>query len=89
MSERRLFGTDGVRGRAHDELTTEFAARLARAASRVLGSSFDDRVRVVLGADALLGETLGPVGYIGGALIGSAVLLVIQDDPSDDLTNTQ
>ncbi|MGA9276295.1 phosphoglucosamine mutase [Ilumatobacter sp.] len=32
------FGTDGVRGVAHEELTTEFAARLARAASRVLGS---------------------------------------------------
>lgn len=32
------FGTDGVRGRAHEELTTEFAARLARAASRVLGA---------------------------------------------------
>ena len=32
------FGTDGVRGIAHEELTTEFAARLARAASRVLGA---------------------------------------------------
>jgi phosphoglucosamine mutase len=31
------FGTDGVRGVAHEELTIEFAARLARAASRVLG----------------------------------------------------
>ncbi len=46
------FGTDGVRGRAHDELTVEFAARLARAASRVLGASFDGDVpRVVIGAD--------------------------------------
>ena len=46
------FGTDGVRGRAHDELTVEFAARLARAASRVLGASFDGGVpRVVIGAD--------------------------------------
>lgn len=32
------FGTDGVRGIAHEEVTTEFAARLARAASRVLGA---------------------------------------------------
>ena len=40
------FGTDGVRGVAHDELTTEFAARLARAASRVLGAS-----TVVVGGD--------------------------------------
>lgn len=29
---------------------------------------------------AILGETLGPAGYAGGALIGSSVLLVIQDD---------
>ena len=42
------FGTDGVRGVAHTELTTEFAARLARAASRVLGA---DGPEVVIGAD--------------------------------------
>jgi phosphoglucosamine mutase len=43
------FGTDGVRGIAHEELTTEFAARLARAASRVLGTN---GVRtVVIGGD--------------------------------------
>jgi len=46
------FGTDGVRGRAHTELTVEFAARLARAASRVLGAAAgDDPSRVVIGAD--------------------------------------
>ncbi len=44
------FGTDGVRGRAHDELTVEFAARLARAASRVLGAGAAT-TEVVLGAD--------------------------------------
>jgi len=43
------FGTDGVRGVAHEELTTEFAARLARAASRVLGSS--GARTVVIGGD--------------------------------------
>jgi drug/metabolite transporter (DMT)-like permease len=38
----------------------------------------------------LLGETLNPAGYVGGALIGSAVLLVIKnedgnkDNSSDD-----
>jgi drug/metabolite transporter (DMT)-like permease len=31
----------------------------------------------------LLHETLGPAGYIGGALIGSAVLLVVAPDDSD------
>lgn len=43
------FGTDGVRGRAHEELTTEFAVRLARAASRVLGG--DGCSTVVIGGD--------------------------------------
>ena len=43
------FGTDGVRGVAHEELTTEFAARLARAASRVLGA--DGCSTVVIGGD--------------------------------------
>jgi len=44
------FGTDGVRGVAHEELTTEFAARLARAASRVLGA--DGCSTVVIGGDS-------------------------------------
>ena len=43
------FGTDGVRGVAYEELTTEFAARLARAASRVLGA--DGCRTVMLGGD--------------------------------------
>ncbi len=46
------FGTDGVRGIAHEELTTEFAARLARAAARVLGSGARSGARtVVIGGD--------------------------------------
>lgn len=53
------FGTDGVRGRAHEELTTEFAARLARAASRVLGA--DD----VMGTEATDGDRPRTV-VIGG-----------------------
>ncbi len=44
------FGTDGVRGVAGTELTTEFAFRLAQAASRVLAPSNGDR-RVVIGGD--------------------------------------
>ncbi len=43
------FGTDGVRGVAHEELTTEFAVRLARAASVVLGA--DGCSTVVIGGD--------------------------------------
>ncbi len=43
------FGTDGVRGVAHEELTTEFAVRLARAAACVLGA--DGARTVVIGGD--------------------------------------
>jgi phosphomannomutase len=32
------FGTDGVRGTAHTELTTSFVTRLGRAAAEVLGA---------------------------------------------------
>jgi len=40
------FGTDGVRGIAHEELTVDLAVRLAQAASRVLGAH-----TVVIGGD--------------------------------------
>jgi phosphoglucosamine mutase len=43
------FGTDGVRGVALTELTTEFATRLGRAAARVLGT--DGVANVVVGGD--------------------------------------
>jgi phosphoglucosamine mutase len=43
------FGTDGVRGVALTELSTEFATRLGRAAARVLGSG--DATSVVVGGD--------------------------------------
>lgn len=48
----RLFGTDGVRGRAGRELTAELAFRLGRAAARVLGpGSGAEGARVLLGRD--------------------------------------
>jgi len=43
------FGTDGVRGVALSELTTEFATQLGRAATRVLGT--DGVTSVVVGGD--------------------------------------
>ena len=43
------FGTDGVRGVALSELTTDFATLLGRAAARVLGA--DGVASVVVGGD--------------------------------------
>ena len=45
------FGTDGVRGVAGTELTTEFVHRLGRAAARVLSDSHRDPLEVVIGGD--------------------------------------
>jgi drug/metabolite transporter (DMT)-like permease len=36
----------------------------------------------------VLGERLGPAGYVGGILIGSAVLLVIQEEDDSGATST-
>ncbi len=43
------FGTDGVRGVAYSELTTEFATRLGAAAARVLADERGDKI--ILGGD--------------------------------------
>jgi phosphoglucosamine mutase len=45
------FGTDGVRGVAGTELTTEFVHRLGRAAARVLSDSHRGPLEVVIGGD--------------------------------------
>ncbi len=39
MSRAVRFGTDGIRGRAHDEVTTDVAYRLGWAVARVLGAT--------------------------------------------------
>lgn len=47
----RLFGTDGVRGRANATLTPELAMALSSAAVEVLGQSGSPRPHVVVGRD--------------------------------------
>ena len=47
----RLFGTDGVRGRAGDELTADLARGLGRAAVVVLGRHGSDRPTLLVGRD--------------------------------------
>lgn len=51
MADRRLFGTDGVRGLANRVLTPELAFNLARAAASVLGNHSQERPRVLIGKD--------------------------------------
>ncbi|WP_100446609.1 phosphoglucosamine mutase [Glycomyces xiaoerkulensis] len=71
----RLFGTDGVRGRANDDLTPELALRLNTAAARVLGAGSGDRPTVVIGRDPRAsGEMLQAASAAGLAAAGAEVV---------------
>ncbi|MGB3603714.1 MAG: phosphoglucosamine mutase [Gordonia sp. (in: high G+C Gram-positive bacteria)] len=83
----RLFGTDGVRGRANDQLTPELALDLASAAVRVLGADTFDRPnqgeavglrpRVVVGRDPRAsGELLEAAVCAGLAAAGADAVRV-------------
>lgn len=74
----RLFGTDGVRGRANQDLTAELALDLAVAASRVLDEGSGDRRRkAIVGRDPRLsGEFLECAVDAGLASTGVDVLRV-------------
>lgn len=74
----RLFGTDGVRGRANQDLTAELALDLAVAASRVLDEGSGDRRRkAIVGRDPRLsGEFLECAVAAGLASTGVDVLRV-------------
>ncbi|MCL2781192.1 MAG: phosphoglucosamine mutase [Actinomycetia bacterium] len=73
---QRLFGTDGVRGRANTELTPELALRVASAAARVLASiGGAHRPLAVVGRDPRAsGEMLEGAVVAGLAAAGVDVL---------------
>ena len=55
MAERKIFGTDGVRGTANlHPMTPEFALRLGRAIAYEAGKGKDRPVRVLIGKDTRL-----------------------------------
>ena len=77
MAERKLFGTDGVRGVAGEFLTPELAVRLGRAATRVVGV---ERPQVLIVRDTresgpMLEDALasGIASAGGDALIGGVL----------------
>lgn len=74
----RLFGTDGVRGRANQDLTAELALDLAVAGSRVLDEGSGDRRRkAIVGRDPRLsGEFLECAVVSGLASTGVDVVRV-------------
>jgi len=71
----RLFGTDGVRGVAGDDLTASLALELAVAAAAVLGGPHDGRAAAVVGRDPRVsGEFLEAAVVAGLACAGVDVL---------------
>src|SRR3954447_20781168 len=73
----RLFGTDGVRGRANADLTPELALTVARAAAAELADrDGTDRPVAVVGRDPRAsGEMLEAAGVGGLSSAGAEVLL--------------
>ena len=78
MSSRKLFGTDGVRGRANSHpMTAELALRLGAAAGRYFRRGGQDHHRVVIGKDTRLsGYMLENALTAGLTSTGMNVLLV-------------
>lgn len=77
MTERRWFGTDGIRGRVGEEpITAEFALRLGRAAGSVLRAR-DEKPRVLIGKDTRLsGYMLESALEAGLSAAGADVVLL-------------
>ena len=75
---RKLFGTDGVRGRANTyPMTAEMALRLGAAAGRYFRRNGEDHHRVVIGKDTRLsGYMLENALTAGLASTGMNVLLL-------------
>jgi phosphoglucosamine mutase len=81
---RRLFGTDGVRGRAGTELTAELATALGRAAVVVLGSTMGARPSVVVGRDTRASGVWLEEALVEGIVCagGDALLVGVQPTPA-------
>jgi phosphoglucosamine mutase len=72
----KLFGTDGVRGIANEELTSDLAFKLAQAGAYVLGSGIK-RPRFVLGTDTRLSSDMLESAMVAGLCsVGSDAILV-------------
>src|SRR6188768_1111741 len=77
MSERKLFGTDGIRGRANAEpMTPELALRLGRAITLVSRRGKTRAPRIVIGKDTRLsGYMLETALAAGICAMGGRVML--------------
>ena len=73
----KLFGTDGIRGIAGEELTAELAFRLGLAVSRVLTEKEKKKTKVIIGKDTRLSGDMFEAAITAGlSAMGSDVYLV-------------
>lgn len=77
MSERKYFGTDGIRGQANTHpMTAEIALRLGQAAGKLFLQGHDRRHLVLIGKDTRLsGYMIEPALVAGFASVGMDVRL--------------
>ncbi|MFV0497370.1 MAG: phosphoglucosamine mutase [Candidatus Fimivivens sp.] len=77
MTVGRIFGTDGARGVAGIELTTELAMNIGRAAAMVLAAETHKKPLVVIGRDTRIsGDMLQTAVTAGLCSVGADVLLL-------------
>lgn len=73
----KLFGTDGIRGIAGEELTAELAFRLGLAVAKVLNESSQKKTSVIIGKDTRLSGDMFEAAITAGlCAMGSDVYLV-------------
>ena len=73
----RLFGTDGVRGIANRELSTEQAMRLGRAAALVLGKALDRKPLFLIGFDTRASSPMLCAAVAAGVCSAGADAIVL------------
>jgi len=80
----RLFGTDGVRGVANQELTPELAFRLGRAAASVLYDERATNAPIVVGRDTRISGSMLEAALVAGIASSgrNAVLLGVVPTPA-------
>jgi phosphoglucosamine mutase len=73
----RLFGTDGVRGIANDDLSPEFALKMGRAAAYVLTKEKEHKPTITVGCDTRIsGDMLANALMAGACSIGANCLFL-------------
>jgi len=74
---RKLFGTDGVRGIANRELTSDLAFKLGQAAAYVLAGEFDRKPKIMVGTDTRIScDMLECALNAGLCSVGADVILL-------------